>query len=127
MGIYGPAQQIQTQVRANTTNTSYGNVYIQFGWGFVTGAGTGSTNKSETFPTAYSTILWVQISPLAAKSASDPTGITDMTVAYNGDAVTTSAASITTSGFTSTVTAENGRILGSGTRYGYSWMAIGLL
>lgn len=113
-----------THFQANTTNTQP-SVVMQTGWGFVTGSGTGSAGKTVTFPLTFTSVLNFIISPISAKITSDPTAITDFNIAINGDGVTASFSSLSTSTAAITVTAENGRTLGSGTRYGFSWIAIG--
>lgn len=128
MSIFGPAQLINLSYQASTTNSTKAGVYVQHGWGFWTGTGAANNiTKAVTFPLAYTTILGVIISSPGGKSAADPTAIGDFVTANGNEADILQALSQTTSGFTASITAQNATNLANGFRYGFVWVAFGIL
>lgn len=108
-----------------TTNSTQSAVILQTGWSFITGDGASqSLTKTITFPSSYTTPLNVFISQLGLRSGSDPTVIAD----FNGSLVSTTIGVFTTSisitNFVAHITITTG-VLSNGTRYGFSWMAMG--
>lgn len=114
----------------NDNNNSISNsqatgLTVQFGWNQVAGNGAGAVAVAVTYPTAYSSILYVGATPLAATAAdSTPaTSITDIEVAVGGGAMC-AIDDITTSGCQVTYAIPSGTL--TSTRfYAFSWMAIG--
>lgn len=116
----------QLRYQANTTSSTVDNIVPQFGWGFIAGNGTNNAEETVTFPTAFSTVRSVHVTPLGVITGADPAAITDFGSEHANDVVMVAASDITTSGFNMRVTAENGRNLAAAaTRYGYSWIAFG--
>jgi hypothetical protein len=117
----------RTRLQSVSTDTTETSITIQEGWSFITGTGTSSNNKVMTFPTPFTSIKSLKIGILAARSGSDPVNITDLNIAINGDMTQASYSNLTNTGFTVNVTAENGRTLGSGVRYGFWWEVKGVI
>jgi len=106
----------------DTTNSAPTTSRILTGWGQITGAGaSGVVTESVTFDGAFISPPVVYVSYLNAKTASDATSI-DQFNSGNED-TTVSTSSISTSGFT--IRMYKPSVFGSGTRFGYSWIAIG--
>jgi len=115
-----------TRHQADTTNTYKGLVVVEHGWGFVTGAGTDrKATKTVTLPTAFTTILSVNLTPLGFKDSSDPTVITDFGDGYYD--LSAGVSNITTSNFIAFVVNTQGTNLDNGRRFGFSWEVKGIL
>jgi hypothetical protein len=113
---------------SNATASSSTGSFVQHGWGFIAGNSANTNTKAVTFPTTFGSVTNVVIGSLGYLSGSDPTTIGGFNAGDSGDVVNREAYSITTSGFTAQLNAENGRTLASSTiRYGFSWIAYGTL
>lgn len=132
-GLYGKgnaATLIQTPRQDNTTNTYPTEMFIQSGWGFINGDGTNrNLQENVTFPIAFSSAPIVVCTAIGYKNAADPTGpgdtigVATINFAARSYDVSASAASIQITR-SSTDGADPG-VLASGTRFMYSWIAIG--
>ena len=99
-------------------------LYYQFGWGFVTGDGAADfATTAVTFPTAFDTILSLQIGYAGGKDSSDPSDVTDTTTSQARRVATSYG--LTTSGFTGAIVSTDGANLTSGRRQLFTWVAIG--
>ena len=117
----------QIPYQANTTNSTQSNILIQTGWGFILGDTTDKVEKTVTYPVAFDTILAVIPTWLGAFAASDPTAITDFNVSVGStSAIAAGAISITASSFQMSLNRSDLVAFGNTTRYGYSWIAIGV-
>lgn len=109
-----------------TTNTTQTGLTIQHGFSFINNDGTAASLKAITFPVAFTTIYNVFVTLQGSKAGSDPTDITDLVVGNISDGRSTivGASSVSTTGFTATISDSASP---SGTRSGFSWMAIGVV
>lgn len=118
--------RISTRHKADTTDSYQGLVIIEHGWGFITGAGSDRKGtKTVTLPTALTTILSVNITPLGYKDSSDPTAITDFGDGYYD--LSAGVSNITTTNFIAFIVNTQGTNLDNGRRFGFSWEVKGIL
>ncbi len=113
--------KITVKRQDNTTNTTP-TCTIQIGWGFIGGDASNNITEAVTFPTAFTDVPIVVINPPGYKASSDPATLDEMTGLFGE--VTAKAQAIATTGFTAVLYTTAGTFA-SGTRYGYTWMAIG--
>lgn len=105
---------------ANTTSS----LNMQFGWGQMLGSGAAKTTETVTFPSAFTTVLGVQISMLGFKATPAATDITGLVGDY-GTIYQVYATTITTSNFKAEIDITSGTM--SNTVYfGYAWIAWGI-
>jgi hypothetical protein len=122
------APGVKLQVRTQTdnsnsiSNATTAGVFVQYGWGQVQGNNTTTVSDTVTFPTAFTTVLGMTVSHLAAKVGT-ATSITDLGVATSANSVA-SVGVITTTG--ATVILSRGANYGNTAYYGYSWIAWGI-
>jgi len=109
----------------NTSNSYETNAVILTGWGFVQGDGAEKFTPTDTvtFGITYSSVPIILVT-VAGTATSDPSVITDLSGSANGYFASHWAPS--TTGFTVNAYRELAAI-GSSTRVGYSWVAIGQL
>ena len=112
--------------QANTTNSDQSGITPQFGWGFILGDNTNIIEETLTFPTAFSTILSVHVSLLGVKSGSDPANIGELTIELDASGFMIAGSDITTSGCLVTMS-RTASTFGSTARWGYSWVAYGIV
>lgn len=110
--------------RSNSGSTTYQNVHIQSGWGYVAGDGTAHISKAVTFPVAFSSSAVRVIISFIGYGGPTPTS-----EAYFGNWATgiiCQSNSVSTTGFTAEV---QGLVAGMtvGLSFGFSWIAIGPL
>ena len=99
------------------------NLLLQFGWGQVIGSGSVDTEEVVTFPTAFTTILFVNVSGLGGKTSAI-SNITDTSALSEEPNV--QATDITTSGFTARLNSnDDSSNMINTRRFAYSWIAIG--
>lgn len=115
----------QTDNSDSISSATTSGVFVQYGWGQVAGNGTATLSNSVTFPTAFTTVLGVTLTGLAAKASPAATDITGLTAGFSGVAQGTTAESITNTGFTAVLNRSTGTY-SSGAFYGYSWTAWGV-
>lgn len=95
------------------------------GWGQIKGSGAISTTDTVTLPTAYTTILGVQVTMLGYKaSATAATDITDLTGTFN-ISLNANPYDITTSNFKVEMARASGT-MSTNVWFAYSWMAWGI-
>ena len=113
-----------THRQDNTTNNTISGVVVEHGWGFIQGDATTAITEAVTFSSAYSNIPVVLVS-YCGKTAVLPDSLDDFGTPYQG--ITTAMPhTITTTGFTVYMSAENGVTSFPNTDYfGYTWIAIG--
>ena len=105
------------------TNSTEENLLIQFGWGQIDGAAAVSIEEDVTYPTAFTSILFVIASFMGAKNNSDMTSITDN---VSSSKKVTTVSGISTTKFKLRISTGDGSNLVATTRYAYSWIAIGV-
>jgi hypothetical protein len=96
-------------------------IMVQSGWAQINGDGSAGIALAITFPTAFDTILSVQAGLIGSKGSAG-TSITDFTSAA-GVGASVGCRSISTSGFTMTMTTTG--TFAIGTRNAASWIAFG--
>ena len=108
-----------------TTNSTQTGLTIQYGFSFIQDDGTQASVKAITFPTPFTTIYGVFLTQHGTK-ASNPTDITDLTTNSISDSVSTAVGTgaVTVNGFNAYIRVSTAA---SGTRNGFSWMAIGVV
>lgn len=116
---------VKTGIRyqSNTVDSNQNAVWSQAGYGFFVGSGGAAASETVTFPTAFTTVLAVVLSPIGYKDGSDPSSITDFTLwtIIYGAAITP-----TTSNFLAVVGTVDGTTIAASRRVGYSWIAYGI-
>lgn len=126
-----PGVKLQLRTQTDNSNTladaTTAGVFLQMGWGQMTGNNTGAVTESVTFPTAFTTVYGVVCSLTAAIGTTPASDITGLTTNYAsaGTGYTASAGSITNSGFTAALT-RSSSTFSSGAYYGYAWLAWGV-
>lgn len=104
---------------------SYPDSHIQRGWGYIQGDGSAHLSETVTLPITYgSTNYIVAITPCGIKVGSNPSNEGDFG-GTDTDAISPQYRVITTSTFSVHLDREAGKTFASGTRYGYSWIALG--
>lgn len=108
-----------------TTNVYTPSSVMLTGWSFCTGDGaTNPVDKTITFGITFGSAPTVHVSPLGGKITSDPTAIGDFDLQRQPLAI---AYNITTTNFVAAVNNAPGTPIASGTRLGFTWIAIGTL
>lgn len=123
----GTSKLVKTAVLRQdiTTNSYSNNQVILTGWGYITGNGAATRlNESVTFGVTFASAPIVLISMAGNLVGSNPSAVSDLVNTTDDDLEWRAYASSTT-GFTAEV--ESDVNLGSTSRYGYSWIAIGTL
>lgn len=123
----------QTDNGGTISSSTNGVIKLQAGWGQMVGNSSNTMTEAVTFPQEFSTVLGVVMAPLAAKATSNAANISELDTGGGGpqDWAPTPL-SITNSGFT---TQLNRHVQAGGAsqnfnntiRYGYSWLAWGLV
>lgn len=116
---------VRGRFQSLTTNSAPTGLTLQHGFSFIQGTGANTAEKTITFPTAFSAISNVFITPLGLTSGSDPTAITSFNVADNGNIRSHHCYNITNSQFVCRVTLDSSATLASNLRAGFSWIALG--
>jgi len=107
-----------------TTNTYLNNIVIIHGWGFIQGDNSNRISKTVTFPITFTNVPVVVGSFLGQRDiTSNPTAISDFVSAHYGYF---STRSITTVNFV-VILQANDDDFSNTHRYGFSWIAIGVL
>ena len=115
----------QTIVRQDITSNTYSTGYsIVTGWGYILGTGATSQLGTVTFPANYASAPIVLADYCGFKDSTNPTAVSDFT-ATQGE-VQASVGNIGTSSFKVALQVASGS-LGTITRFGYTWIAIGAL
>ena len=106
----------------NTTNNTIGSPHICTGWGWILGDDAQVyANEVVTLPITYDSKPVILVAPLG-NVGSDPSDIGDFTNEYQV-AMSAQASDITTSTFK--INLVGLAVMGSTSRHGYSWIAIG--
>jgi hypothetical protein len=109
-------------VTTNTINQS--DLKIQTGWTYITGDGASSAmSTTVTYPEAFSSIITVITGNLGRLVGSNPTSIGSFN-ATSGHYV--QAINVGASTFSFVIVHRNGTALGATSRYGGTWLAIGV-
>ena len=126
----GVKLQVRTQTDDNNSISSATTaaVFMQYGWGQAAGNDTTSFTTAVTFPTAFTTVMGVIVSPGAASGGGSTaaTSITNLTTEFaNTQGLNAQWSDVTTTGFNVTLgrTATN---FGSTAWYSFSWIAWGV-
>lgn len=109
----------------NTTDSTEDNVLTQYGWGFKIGESDISVSETITFPTAYTSAPVVVVSLAGYKNSSDPATIDELNGNFTVQSVSCGVSSISTTGFTITITSDTGTTMANTLRIGYTWVAYG--
>lgn len=118
--------RVQTDNSNTIANTTQNGVFEQRGWGQALGNSTGTISEAVTFPTAFTTVLGVIVTPLGAKVSPAASDITGLDIALTGAiGYTYSANPVSTTGFTANLNRDSGTF-GNTVYYGYSWIAWGV-
>lgn len=124
----GVKLQVRTQTDNSNTiaNATTAGFFVQYGTGQVLGNSAATLTDTVTFPTAFTTVLGVVVTPLGANSgvAAD---ITSFSINYSGGttAIAANAYGISTTVFTPTFTRNAGTFANT-LYWGYSWIAWGI-
>ena len=114
------------RMQSNTTNSAPTGLTVQFGWGFIPGNATSRITEVVTFPTPFASAPVVIVGYPTALAAVDPTAISDLTLPQGaGESIVASSSSITASNMNVYIHRSDAGSLASGTRYGYTWIALG--
>lgn len=115
----------ETILRQNSSGSAFSTGYsITTGWGYILGTGATFQLGTVTFPANYASAPIVMADYCGFKDNANPTVITDFT-ASQGE-VQASVGNIGTSTFKVALQVAAGS-LGTVTRFGYTWIAIGAL
>jgi len=117
-------RRTQTDDSNSIANATTAGVITQMGWGQVQGSGSINTTDTVTFPTAFTTVLGVQISILGYKTPSAATSITAMTGNF-GAIYSAAAHDISTTQFTAEII-RGSSTMSASVYFGYSWIAWGV-
>ena len=110
--------------RAITTNTYSTGYSITTGWGYILGTAASYQLGTVTFPANYASAPIVMANYCGYKDSTNPTAISDF-AASQGE-VQASVGNIGTSSFKVVLQVAAGS-LGTATRFGYTWIALGAL